>query len=273
MILGIFHQGSGLGNQLSRYITTRVLALDKGLPFGMVNPHLFKGQSLFDLDLGKSVYTDVIYPSGESLKPMEYNVYMEKTNGVKDGVTLRDFDPDLKNVLDDTVIEGEFQSEKYWLHRKDEIREWLKTEPLFLPSNHCVIAFRGGEFKYVPELFLPKSYYDNAMANMLKLNPRMTFEVVTDDVEEALKYFPNIKVTHQIERDWRAIRWAKYLIVSNSSFAIFPAWLNSTATVIAPKYWGRFNTSNDYWCLDQNKYDGWFYQDREGNLEMYVGNK
>ena len=46
MIAGIFHKGSGLGNQLHRYVMTRCLSLDKGMEFGMVNPELFKGDGL-----------------------------------------------------------------------------------------------------------------------------------------------------------------------------------------------------------------------------------
>ena len=35
MIVGTFWKGSGLGNQLHRYVMTRVLAADKGFEFGM----------------------------------------------------------------------------------------------------------------------------------------------------------------------------------------------------------------------------------------------
>ena len=49
MIAGIFHQGSGLGNQLHRYVATRVLALDKGYEWGMENPELFKGKNFMSV--------------------------------------------------------------------------------------------------------------------------------------------------------------------------------------------------------------------------------
>ena len=52
MISGIFHKGSGLGNQLHRYVATRVLALDKGYKFSMVAPTNFKGESFMKLDMG-----------------------------------------------------------------------------------------------------------------------------------------------------------------------------------------------------------------------------
>ena len=56
MIHGLIHPGSGLGNQLHRYVATRVLALDKGYDFGMVAPELFKGKDFMDLDIGKPMH-------------------------------------------------------------------------------------------------------------------------------------------------------------------------------------------------------------------------
>src|SRR5690348_4619876 len=60
MIAGIFHSGSGLGNQLHRYVATRVLALDKGYEFSMVAPELFKGKGFMNLDMGKEIDTNGI---------------------------------------------------------------------------------------------------------------------------------------------------------------------------------------------------------------------
>ena len=63
------------------------------------------------------------------------------------------------------------------------------------------------------------------------------------------------------------INSAKYLILSNSSFAFFPAWLGKAEIVIAPKYWARYN--KEYWSMEQNKVKGWKYLDKKGNLNEY----
>ena len=66
------------------------------------------------------------------------------------------------------------------------------------------------------------------------------------------------------------IKNAKYLILSNSSFAWFPAWTSEKLKYcIAPKYWGRHNISDGYWSLGYNLTNGWMYQDRKGKLYTY----
>ena len=53
MIAGIIHNGSGLGNQLHRYIMTRVLAMDKNLDWGFIGKENFKG---YTCEFDKKVY-------------------------------------------------------------------------------------------------------------------------------------------------------------------------------------------------------------------------
>ena len=73
-----------------------------------------------------------------------------------------------------------------------------------------------------------------------------------------------------IEGDYRSLNNAKYLILSNSSFAWFPAWLNANLKYcIAPKYWARHNVSDGYWACGYNITKGWMYQDRESKLSDY----
>jgi hypothetical protein len=117
----------------------------------------------------------------------------------------------------------------------------------------------------VPQFFLPQSYWDNAIKNMLKVNPDMKFEVHTDDINTAQKFFPNFKCIRDIELNWRSIRYAKYLILSNSSFALLPAWLGDAKLIIAPKHFARFNEG--YWFLRQNFMKKFSYLDKYGNLD------
>jgi hypothetical protein len=93
---------------------------------------------------------------------------------------------------------------------------------------------------------------------MKALKPHMRFEVHTDDIEEAKKFFPDYPITHDIGLNWRSIRYAKYLILANSSFAILPALLNlDVQKVIAPRYWARRNVK--VWALPQNYYKKFNY--------------
>ena len=164
------------------------------------------------------------------------------------------------------------QDEKYILHRKDEIRAWLKVESIDFEDDECVINFRGREYTGNSDVFLPKKYWTNAIAHMRKINPNFKFIVITDDTLTAHAFFPDFPVYHDknIEGDYRSINNAHYLILSNSSFAWFAAWLNTKLKFcIAPKYWARYNTSDGYWACGYNITKNWMYLDRKGELTDY----
>lgn len=244
MVVGTFHVGSGIGNQLFRYIATRVIAADLGVPFGMDNPENFKGKDFMDLDMGK-------FPQWLQHTFIEHRVNNEQ------GVDIRPYDERVKAIKDHTRIDGEFQDERYWKHRESEVREWLKVEPLNMHDT-CVINFRGGEYVGVPDLFLPKEYWDLAIGKMREINPAMKFEVHTDDPVTARQFFPSFPIIHDIGLNWRAVRYAHYLILSNSSFAILPALLNEDVKkTYAPMYWARRNRG--FWALPQNQYSKFSY--------------
>src|SRR3990167_4785765 len=251
MILSYFHQGSGLGNQLHRYVATRVLALDKEYDWRMIyNPdgsgkeEGFKGKSFIKID-----YSD------DKELPSILNNWCEKKVR-ENGLDISSYDPEFNFIQDNTIIDGEFQDERYWEHREKEVNEWLKVEPLEMPDDLCVIGFRGGEFKVFPDLFLPKEYWDEGIEIMKKINPNMRFEVHTDDPETAKQFFPELKIIHDIAINWRSMRYAKYAIIANSSFFTLPRWLNKGIT-IAPRYWARRNTR--VWALPQNYYSRFQY--------------
>lgn len=251
MIAGIFHQGSGLGNQLHRYVMTRVLALDKGYEFGILQTNNFKGKDFIRLDVGSLMLLGRTDPS-------ELVGRFEEKKIVENGIDIRSYDPEINFVEDNTIIDGEFQDERYFGHRLPEIREWLKVEPLEMPDDLCVINFRGGEYKQFPELFLTKEYWNEAIKIMEEKYLNIRFEVHTDDPIAAKEFFPSYPIIQDIGLNWRSVRYAKHLIISNSSFAILPALLNENVKeVIAPRYWARRNTK--VWALPQNYYKKFKY--------------
>jgi hypothetical protein len=258
MISGIFHSGSGLGNQLHRYVATRVLALDKGHKFSIIAPENFKGKAFLNLDMGFQPSLPYVTetPEGKVIPlHIDRHYYLdewkEKTNY---------YNPEINFIEDNTVIDGEFQDERYFEHRFKEINEWLKVGSLDMFSDICVINFRGGEFYAFPELGLPKEYFDTGIKMMKEINPDMKFEVHTDDPILAKEFFPEYKVIHDTGINWRSLRFAKYAIISNSSFAILPRLLKEyegSALTIAPRYWARRNTG--VWSMPQNYYKDFQY--------------
>ena len=264
MILSYFYQSSGLGNQLFRIVATRVKALDLGVDWGMIyvpndasKDKGFKGESFMDINW--QVQEDKFLESNLG-KPNGTIKYWNEKKVVENGVDIRGYDPEFNFIEDNTIIDGEFQDERYWEHQEKEVNEWLKVEPLEMPDDLCVISHRGGEFAVFPDLFLPTEYWNYAISEMRKINPNMKFQVQTDDVITAKKQFPEFEIIHDIGYNWRAIRYANYLIVGNSSFSILPSWLGKAKKIFAPKYHARHNTG--VWCMNQNFYKKYTYIDR-----------
>lgn len=255
MIIGIIHKGSGLGDQLFSYIVTRVIALDKGYDFGFVGKEFFKGKDFMDLDFGKDVDLpyEVHEPSG-AIRIQDNKIYEDDKLFI---INKPYYDPEVNFVEDGTVIDGYgAQDIKYFEHRLDEIRQWLKVDPMLMPMDKCVINFRGGEFAVFPELFLTQEYWDEAIKIMRTRNPKMKFEVHTDDPELARQFFPDFEIISGISLNWRSVRYAQHAILSNSAFGIIPRLLSGGDT-IAPRYWARRNTKE--WSLPLNYYSKFTY--------------
>ena len=276
MLVTEIYNGQGLGNQLACYITTRVVALDKGYDFGILNPHKFKCLDFLDLDFGEEVIGGSIPYEGAppiTLPNGIHHYFRERDVRHPNGSDIRIDDPKLDLVLDNTKIDGVFQSENRIIHRKEEIKKWLKVKPEkdcydFSSENICVINFRGGEYCNVPHFFLNKNYWENAINRMLIINPNFEFIVITDDVYTAKMFFPKFKVFHfDIGTDYSIIKNAHYLILSNSSFPYFATLTSETLKyILAPKYWGRYNISDGYWSCGYNMYRNHNYIDRDNNL-------
>ena len=280
MITTELYNGQGFGNQLWCYVTTRVIAKDKGYDFGIKSPEKFKGSNFMNIDFGKKIFGGD-GPEGDQPKSLPQgidNYYCEKKNiHPLNGSDIRIYDKDLINIPDATKIDGCMQDEQYIIHRKNDIKEWLKVKEEhecydFSDDNICIINFRGSEYVNDKFFFLPPKYWKNAIDNMLKINEHFIFVVITEDPVTAKKFFPNFDVFHfSITKDYVIIKNAHYLILSNSSFAWFPAWLSKNLKYcIAPKYWGRHNISDGYWSLGYNITTDWIYQDRKGNLQNYA---
>lgn len=244
MIAGIFHEGSGLGDQLFRYITVRTLAEKKSLVWNMLNKDKFKGE--FFIDFWKDLNIEEIYIE-------DPNYWWEKDVRDAQDNDIRSYDPEINFVNDNTIIDGSFEDSKYWHHNLKNIDKWLAVEPAQLPDNYCLIGFRGGEYYADPNLGLPKEYFDSA----IELMGNKQYEIHTDDPQMARQFFGPISGIVENERishskhsnmglNWRIARYAKYAIIPNSAFFIIPRLLkhreDPTTVTIAPRYWARRNT-------------------------------
>lgn len=272
-------KGQGVGNQLFCYVTTRSIAHDRGFEFGIKDTgwsgdkrYNQNGFYWMDLDMGSLISDnmEVYYEQDKRLK-------LETCwHDMVHGCDIRKYDLDLVNVSDNTMVFGNMQDEKYFIHNKNLVKKWLKVKPEYdtydyTDDNICILNFRGGEYVGFNELYLTRKYWIDAMNNMTKINPNMEFVIITDDIKASQDMLPEIPAYHfTVDKDYAIIKNSKYVILSNSTFPFFAVFTSDTIkNIIAPKYWSRHNVSDGYWSTAQNMYQGWTYQDRQGNLQTY----
>ena len=255
MLVGILHKGSGLGDQLFSYIATRVRAADLGVDFGFVGKEFFKGSSFMNLDFGKEVNLEyhIEEPSGKlTIAELQYPLVELNTPY---------YNPEFNFIPDFTFIDGYgAQDIRYFEHRLDEVRSWIKVEVLEVPEDVCIINVRGGEFRTVLELILPSSYWWKAIEKMATKYPSIKFKVHSDDPEYCKELFGNqYPIIKDISKNWRSITFAGKLILSNSAFGIIPSLLGTAETIYAPRYWNRYNLKR--WDWPGNYYKRFIYLD------------
>lgn len=271
MIATEFYEGQGLGNQLWAYVVTRLIAVHKGVDFAIMSPHRFKGQGFMTIDFGVELdgtgeVPNPILPDGIT------NYHKEKCELF--GTDTGGIDHELFDIPDNAKIDGNFQSYSYIRGKEDLVRSWFsfsaneKTD-----KDTCVIHFRAGDYKGITDVFLKRSYYQRAMARVEEFNPNIKFVCVSDEPDYA-RQFLGVEVIGAIEDDvYRAPHHlggdigidfsylvnAKYLIIPNSSFGWWAAFLNTTKDiVIAPEFWAGWKQRT--WKTGDIKTDGFIYE-------------
>jgi len=281
MIITEIYNGQGFGNQLFVYVTTRMIAHKLGYDFGIMSPHKWKGYGLMDVDMGNKVIGGSGPEGGppETLPEGIQNYYHEYLHGKNHHLydntrSLQLTDKDLFNIPNNTKIEGVLQSEEYFYDNIDLVKKWIKVNPEVdhfdtNGKNICILNFRGGDIIGNLGWWLPRSYWLNAIDNMIQYNPNMQFAIVTNDVAAANYMLPEYPAYHDsIAWDYVAIKNARNVICSSSTFACFPLWTSECLEYcIAPKYWFDHNRSQGWWSLGCSIYNYVsHYMDREGKL-------
>ena len=273
-------RGQGLGNQLFAYVTARAIATERGVPFGIAgkenfvhNIHDDSGMYFMDIDLGEDI-TPEMKESMSRFDDADDRIYLgTSAHDIVHGIYVSAADDSIHEVPDNTLLYGNLQAESYFDKYSSEIGDWLRVKPEhdtheYTSDDLCIIHMRCGDYRNEPALFLGRSYWMKGVRNMRRINPDMRFLIITDEVENAHKVLPEFEaITNDIGRDYAIIKNARYLLLSNSSFAVFPAMTSTELKyAIAPKYWARYNVSDGYWASEQNIYSFLTYQDRRGHL-------
>jgi hypothetical protein len=254
MITTEIYDGQGPGDQLWVYLTTRYIAHKNGYDFGIIGSERWKLTNL-DVDFGKEV------------KGIEHTFKEHRVDhpGFHD-CNISDVDKRAYEVSDNTRLDGLFHYAELLKDNSDLFREWLNLDSIIdrnpIVPGKVICNIRGGEYRSVPDLILPKNYWDMALSRLG--NPEV--EVITDDPGYAQQLIPQATLFNGSMIDhFERLFTADYLVLSNSAFGFFPAALGNAKDVIAPKYWSRWNVSDGFWAMEMDRCDKFTYIDREGN--------
>lgn len=274
-----------LGNHMWQYAVCRSVAEKLGYEWGINSSpthdyHQGMNQMYFmNVDFGKPVekITNQFYEKWTSI---------ERNGRV---INVTGYDPKIYEIPDGTILLGDngakgglFQTHRYF-ESKEKVNSWFKIDSEYenkyekkieelgykLDDNLCVINFRGGEYRSIPHVVCRKEYWADSINHMKSINPSMNFLIVSDDIPFAKSYMPfDIPAIHEdIGFDFYVVNKAKWLIISNSSFGWWAAYLNNDAKkIIAPKYFSCHNFSDGFWCLGESYTPGFYFMNREGLL-------
>ncbi len=169
----------------------------------------------------------------------------------------------IRQTNNHTLYKGCFQSEKYFLDYKNEIIDYLEIKKKFrdlfttkyqtIISNQKIILMHFRRTDY--EIFrdspvLPLSYYEKCL-QLIENIEEYRIVVIGDDIGYVKNNF-KIKYDLLIEKneeiiDFQLLMHAEILIISNSTFAWWGAYLNKIPNkrVFAPKYWLGFKSKQE----------------------------
>lgn len=164
------------------------------------------------------------------------------------------YDQSFENIVDNTNLNGYFQTELYFKKYEQEIRKdfsFRKTITYevvpFMKSLNCSqeivsVHIRRGDYVNLQQFhpLCSKEYYLEAM----RLFPDCKFVIFSDDIEWCKQNFGENKniVYSSLEnhgQDLCAMSMCDHNIIANSSFSWWGAWLNNNKDkkVVAPNRW------------------------------------
>jgi hypothetical protein len=247
----------GLGNQLFQYAVARHLAEIQGtvLKIDLTEFEQYKlhKYSLQHFDIIEEIATSENLDYVGNIKEKHFH-----------------FDTEFKEISDDVLLRGYWQTEKYFSDISDIIREEftvkselkdkdLDVSQLIRCSNSVSLHIRRSDYtsnSYKDQIFdsLSLDYYERAIEGISKRENDLKFFIFSDShewVRDNVKLdFPVVYVDHNTAdtnyEDLRLMSLCNHNIIANSSFSWWGAWLNPNPQkkVFAPKQWFNSNVRN-----------------------------
>jgi len=246
-----------LANQMFQYASLRGIASNRGVPFCIPPKELFGKQ---DLNVRNS---DTTLYDCFTLHDMSIAVSNNTQTVMESGFS---FDENLFNNCPDNVdLFGYFQSEKYFKHIEDDIRndftfkEGISSEVnnffnSYFDTNDVIsLHIRRGDYTNNPNHPVqPLSYYSDALKRFDSDLPVIIFSDDSDWCKSQELFSDDrfaVSENNTTEFDLCLMSTCKYHIIANSSFSWWGSWLAKSEKTIAPRNW--FGGS----CVDHNTKD------------------
>lgn len=249
------------GNHLFQYAFALAMSKELNTTFKLVHTHRLEMDKIFNL----TSYRKSLIHKNEHV-----SIRIEK---LSDRFLKRkkviEVDNDKNFIPEDNVrYRGFYQCQKYFAKYDKEVRQEFRFKPKFIQKfeenfgklyrDNRIIAvhIRRGDYLEVdlPELGskgvqLPFNYYEKYLNELLDESKMVVF--LSDDIEAVKNHFGEsdqfIFSGSDYITDFMALMKADELIISNSSFSWWAAYLNSKEgkKVIAPKYHLGFKVKNE----------------------------
>lgn len=266
----------GLGNQMFQYAFARCLSIKTGIPFQIDNTELEQGKdfikerryalSVFNVDTKIIDLKTHKYFTQEKRSPIitklkrRLGIFVPKV--VSQASDLSTFDP-MPHIKEDVYFDGYYQEEGYFLKNTNVIKNDFKlkvklsdeAQSIITNMQSCesvIVQVRRGDYATNVKTqrhfgLAGKEYFDAGLDYIKsKTNKELVLFVVSDDIEwckNNLNFpFKTNFVSRPEIKDYEEViimTNAKHLIISNSTFGWWGAWLNTNVNkiVVAPKEW------------------------------------
>ncbi len=209
-----------------------------------------------------------------SLRPLRTPIHNTLNWAVNKNVcawsnTIDDKNYQLTKIEDNVFYDGFFQSETYFHEYKEDIKKLFeirkqyqknfldKKKDLFDKKSIVIHIRRGDYLKHGADeiggtdISLPINYYKNCLA-LINNSTEYNVIFVSDDIEFVKKEFGNntnyLYESNDEITDFQILLNADILIIANSSFSWWAAWLNkkTNKVIYAPNYFIGFKVKQFY---------------------------
>ncbi|MEI3417877.1 MAG: alpha-1,2-fucosyltransferase [Blautia sp.] len=258
----------GLGNQLFcysfGYAVSRKTRSELILDTSMQDNGIARELELLNFNVDYSDRISYVYKTSLVDRVFFNKVRKIKSIGIKTRIYQEKeptkFEPEAFKISTDTYFKGNWQTEKYFSEYRNELLKILvpkheRTQSVkglvneMQKCNSVAVHIRRGDYLKIG-CQLSMDFYDKAILKFQELNQRRNtvFYIFSDDIDFAKQYFgkyenkielhyPQYESENKTLDDLFLMSHCKHMIMANSSFSWWAAWLNQNKNkiVICPE--------------------------------------